>query len=109
MAYAICTLAAWTVLWETWLAPLRPGGSWLALKALPLALALPGLLAGRVRSMQWLSLLLPFYFAESVVRLWSDHGRSAWCAGVAAALSVAGFAAIIWFFRLRGQAGLRAR
>ena len=26
------------VLWEIWLAPLRPGAFWLALKALPLAL-----------------------------------------------------------------------
>ena len=27
--------------WELWLAPLRPGGSWLVLKALPLFLPLP--------------------------------------------------------------------
>src|SRR5262249_14976386 len=33
--------------WELWLAPLRPGGSLVALKALPLALPLPGVLAGR--------------------------------------------------------------
>ena len=31
--------------WELWLAPLRPGGTWLALKALPLCLPLAGLFA----------------------------------------------------------------
>ena len=30
--------------WELWLAPVRPGGSWLALKALLLAWPLPGVL-----------------------------------------------------------------
>ena len=28
--------------WELWLAPLRPGGSWVALKAVALAAALDG-------------------------------------------------------------------
>ena len=101
MAFAVVALTGWSLLWELWLAPLRPGGSWLALKAVPLALILPGLMRGHIKSMQWLSLLLPFYFAESVVRLWSDHGRGAWCAGTALMLSVAGFAALIWFFRMR--------
>ena len=30
--------------WELWLAPLRPGGSWLVLKVLPLCVPLAGLL-----------------------------------------------------------------
>jgi uncharacterized membrane protein len=34
--------------WELWLAPLRPGGSWLALKALPLCIPLAGLLKHRM-------------------------------------------------------------
>ena len=35
------------VAWELWLAPLRPGGSWLVLKALPLLAPLMGILKGR--------------------------------------------------------------
>ena len=63
------------VLWEAWLAPVRAGGSWLVLKALPLALAVPGLLGRRVYTRQWLSLLLPLYAAEGIVRAWSEPGR----------------------------------
>ncbi|MBM3355478.1 MAG: DUF2069 domain-containing protein, partial [Betaproteobacteria bacterium] len=40
-------LLALCVAWELWLAPLRPGGSWLVLKALPLLAPLFGVLRGR--------------------------------------------------------------
>ncbi|MEX2241006.1 MAG: DUF2069 domain-containing protein, partial [Burkholderiales bacterium] len=43
------------LVWELWLAPLRPGGSLLALKAAPLALPLGGVLAGRRTTYQWSS------------------------------------------------------
>ena len=36
--------------WELWLAPLRPGGSMLALKALPLLFSLPFVVVGMVVS-----------------------------------------------------------
>ena len=44
--------------WELWLAPLRPGGSMLALKALPLLFPVFGILRGRpirvqAKSWQW--------------------------------------------------------
>ena len=67
-------LAAWlslialALVWETWLAPLRPGGSWLALKALPLALALRGLLRADPYTMQWALLLSLLYVLEGAVR-----------------------------------------
>ncbi|MCQ8896377.1 DUF2069 domain-containing protein [Limnobacter humi] len=60
------------VVWELFAAPLRPGGSWLVLKVLPLLLVLPGLLKQRVRTYQATSLLLWIYFAEGVVRATSD-------------------------------------
>lgn len=66
--------------WELWLAPLRPGGSWLALKALPLALPLAGLLKRRMYTFRWLSLLVWLYFTEGVVRAWSDPAPSRWLA-----------------------------
>jgi uncharacterized membrane protein len=62
------------LLWELWLAPLRPGGSWLALKALPLTLPLAGLLKNRMYTYRWVSLMVWLYFAEGVVRATSDRG-----------------------------------
>lgn len=94
-------LAALLVLWETVLAPVRPGGSWLALKVLPLALLLPGLAAGRARARQWASLLLPFYLAEGVVRALTEPGRHALVAWAAALLALATFAAVLISFRAR--------
>ena len=41
-------LIALSLAWELWLAPLRPGGSWLVLKALPLCIPLAGLLKNRM-------------------------------------------------------------
>ncbi|HVY06184.1 MAG TPA: DUF2069 domain-containing protein [Burkholderiales bacterium] len=60
--------------WELWLAPVRPGGSLLALKALPLLLPLAGILRGRRYTYQWSSMLVLAYFAEGVVRAWSESG-----------------------------------
>jgi len=87
------------LLWETVLAPVRPGGSWLALKALPLALVWPGIARGRVRSRQIASLLLPFYFAEAIARAVTETGRHGIVAGSAAALSAAAFVALMLSFR----------
>ena len=58
--------------WELVLAPLRPGGSWLALKVLPLCMPLAGLLKNRMYTYRWVSLLVWLYFAEGVVRAWGD-------------------------------------
>ena len=60
------------VLWEMVLAPIRPGGSLLALKVLPLILPLAGVLKNRMYTYRWLSLLVWLYFTEGVVRAWSD-------------------------------------
>jgi len=55
--------------WELFLDPLRPGGSWLALKVLPLALALRGLHAGRIYTYKWMSLVIWIYVGEALVRV----------------------------------------
>lgn len=62
--------------WELWLAPLRPGGSMLALKALPLLLPLFGILRGKRYTHQWTSMLALAYVTEGLVRAVSDHGMS---------------------------------
>lgn len=81
--------------WELWLAPLRPGGSWLVLKVLPLLTPLFGILRGRRYTYQWSSMLILAYFAEGVVRAWSDTGLSAQLALVEIALSVIFFVSAV--------------
>ncbi len=86
--------------WELWLAPLRPGGSLVALKALPLVLPLPGILAGKRYTYQWSSLLILAYFAEGVTRAWSDSGLSQKLAAFEIVLSLIFFAATVAYARL---------
>ena len=69
---SVLALIALGLAWELWLAPLRPGGSWWAIKVLPLALALSGLLRLRMYTYRWLSLAVWLYFTEACVRGWSD-------------------------------------
>jgi len=90
--------------WELWLAPLRPGGSWLALKALPLAVPLAGLLKRRMYTYRWVSLLVWLYFTEGVVRAWSDPAPGNWLAGVEILLCLLLFTACALHVRLRQRA-----
>jgi len=104
----VLTLAGLVVIWEMWLAPIRPGGSWLALKALPLCLAVPGLLGGRTYTRQWLSLLLPLYLAEGVVRAWSEPGRVRALASGEIVLAALGFVLVLLVVRERRRAAAGA-
>ena len=87
--------------WELALAPIRPGGSWLALKVLPLCIPLAGLLKNRMYTYRWVSLLVWLYFTEGVVRAWSDRAPGAWLALLEVALCVTLFAACALHVRLR--------
>lgn len=60
------------VTWETVVAPVRPGGSWMMLKALPLAFPLRGIVRGNVYTYQWAAMLSLLYLMEGVVRAMSD-------------------------------------
>lgn len=95
----LIALVLFCLLWELLLAPLRPGGSWLALKALPLALLVPSALRGTRRTLQWLSLLLPFYVAEGIVRGFTESGRHSLVAWVAAVIATATFVALLAWVR----------
>jgi len=97
---ALGALILLCVTWELWLAPLRPGGSLLALKALPLALPLAGILKGKRYTYQWSSLLILAYFAEGATRAWSDRGVSQYLAMAETALSLVFFTAVITYARL---------
>ena len=77
------------VAWEMWLAPIRPGGSLLALKVLPLCLPLAGILKNRMYTYRWISLLVWLYFTEGAVRAWSDKPPGNYLAMVEVALPAA--------------------
>jgi uncharacterized membrane protein len=87
--------------WELWLAPLRPGGTLLALKVLPLCFPLTGLLKNRMYTYRWLSLLIWLYFTEGVVRAWSDAVPSNYFALAEVVLCVVLFTACALHVKLR--------
>jgi len=93
-------LLALCLAWELWLAPLRPGGSLMALKALPLAFPLNGILAGKRYTFQWASMLILGYFAEGVTRGWGETGLSRTLAWAEVALALVFFAAAVSYARL---------
>ncbi len=95
----LVALIALALLWELVLAPLRPGGSWLGLKALPLLLPLRGIAAGRTYTYQWATLLVLAYFAEGCVRAYTDSAPASLFALVEIVLAAAFFAAAIAFVR----------
>jgi uncharacterized membrane protein len=86
--------------WEGWLAPLRPEGSMLILKAVPLLIPLFGILRGKRYTYQWASMFILIYFTEGVVRAWSDVGISAKLALVEVILTVIFFFCAIYYAKL---------
>ena len=94
--------------WESVLAPLKPQGSLLILKALPLLLPLFGILKGRRYTYQWSSMLILLYFTEGVVRAWSDTGVSSQLALIEVALSLLFFLCTIFYAKLTRNSALKA-
>lgn len=94
--------------WELWLAPLKPGGSWLALKGLFLLAPLFGILRGKRYTYQWTSLFILLYLMEGLVRATSDQGMSQILAIGESLLATILFAAVVAYARLtRGNSGNR--
>ena len=96
-AASLLALIALSLAWELWLAPLHPGGSWLALKVVPLLLAVPGVLKGRRYTYQWASMLILFYFIEGVVRMFSNTGLAASLARMETGLALVFFLATMFY------------
>ena len=86
--------------WEAWLAPLKPQGSMLILKALPLLLPLFGILKGKRYTYQWASMFILIYFTEGAVRAWADQGVSARLAQIEVILTIIFFICTIFYARL---------
>ncbi|OEZ91548.1 DUF2069 domain-containing protein [Duganella phyllosphaerae] len=93
-------LIVWCVLWEMVIAPLKPGGSWLVLKAAPLLLPLYGVWKRDIYTLQWTSMMILLYFTEGVVRGWSDADRdSAWLGWGEAIIVCVYFACALLYLR----------
>jgi uncharacterized membrane protein len=90
--------------WELWLAPLRPGGSWWAIKVLPLCVPLAGLLKNRMYTYRWVSMLVWLYFIEGVVRAWGDAWPSNALACLQTLLCISLFVACALHVRIRFKA-----
>ena len=82
----IVLCVGWELVWA------RTGQGRLVLKALPLAIALPGLVKHRMYTYRWLSLAIWLYVAEGAVRV-VDRPPSNWLAGLELALAIVLFAA----------------
>ena len=96
---ALLALIVLCVAWELFLAPLRPGGSWLVLKVLPLLLVLRGVLRADNYTLQWSTLLIWAYFTEGIVRAMSDPSVSAQLAALELLLSIVYFGCAVIYLR----------
>lgn len=87
-----------------WLGPAAVAGGWLPLLGLalllaPLALGLRGLLANRLRTGRWLSLVLPFYGAAFLVGAIGNPAARAWVTAGAFCVVLAFGATVSWVKR----------
>jgi uncharacterized membrane protein len=105
---SLLAMLALGITWELWLAPLRPGGSWLVLKVLPLLAPLPGLLRALRYTHQWCSMLALAYLGEGLVRATSDAGLSSLLAAIETALALGLFASCVLFARATRSGGCRS-
>lgn len=90
--------------WELWLAPLKPGGSMLVLKTLPLLIPLFGILRGNRYTYQWTSIFIWLYFTEGIVRAWSEKNLSATLAMMEVVLCLVFFICVIFYAKLTRKA-----
>lgn len=97
---SLLTLLFLCLIWELWLAPLRTGGSTLALKGIPLLLPLFGLLRGARHTHQWTALLALLYFTEGTVRAMSDTAASQMLAYAEIVISLTLFGSCLAYARI---------
>jgi len=98
------------IAWELFLSPLRPGGTLLFLKALPLAFAFRGVAKGSIYTMQWTAMLVLLYMMEGVMRAMSDPpGVGILLAWFEIVFSVIFFFSAIFYVRPAKQAAKQAK
>lgn len=98
-AGSLIALILFCIAWEMVLAPLRPNGSWLVLKVIPLLIPLRGILKRDLYTMQWSSMLILLYFAEGIVRGMSDSGFSATLGWIEVGLVLVFFTCVVLYLR----------
>lgn len=96
---SLILLIALCLAWEGWLAPLKPGGSWMILKGAFLLFPLFGVLRGKRYTYKWLSLFIQLYLLEGATRATSDTGLSQWLAAGETLLSVVLFTSLVLYIR----------
>jgi len=96
---SLILLIALCLAWEGWLAPLKPGGSWMILKGALLLLPLFGILRGKRYTYKWLSLFIQLYLLEGATRATSDTGLSQWLAAAETLLSAVLFVSVVLYIR----------
>lgn len=108
------SIGAWLALialglgWELVLAPLRPGGSWLALKIVPMLLPLPALLRGSAYAMQLALFIVLLFVLEGAVRIFEPLPAGG-LAALELLLTALFFVAAIVYLRPMKLASKRAR
>jgi len=97
------------VCWESFISPLRPDGSWMTLKGVPLLFAIPGLWKGKVYTMQWASMLILIYMAEGLVRI-TETGTNFWLALLETFFSTVAFICLLIYLKpIKAQAKILAQ
>jgi uncharacterized membrane protein len=86
------------VAWEWFISPLRPSGSWLILKGIPLLFAIPGIWKGKVYTMQWASMLILLYVTEGLVRI-LERGANFWLALLETVLATTAFVCLLIYLK----------
>ena len=86
------------IAWEWFISPLRPGGSWLILKAIPLLFAIPGLWKGNVYTMHWASMLILLYITEGLVRI-LETGANFWMAALETTIGTVAFICLLMYLK----------
>lgn len=96
---SLITLTFLCLGWELWWAPIKPGGSWLALKAVFLLAPLFGILRGKRYTYKWVSLFIQFYLLEGLARATSEHGLTQQLATIETILAAILFITSILYIR----------
>ncbi len=97
------------IAWEWFISPLRPGGSWLILKVVPLIVMLPGIWRAKVYTMQWGTMLILIYTTEALVRI-SESGWNFWMALLELVFSVTIFISLLLYLKpIKAEAKAKAK
>jgi|UniRef100_UPI004047B4D4 uncharacterized membrane protein len=108
-AFAFVDLFILCISWEWFISPLRPEGSWLILKGIPLLFAIPGIWKGSVYTMQWASMLILLYLTEGLVRI-LETGANFWLAALETVLSSIAFVCLLMYLKpIKARAKLLAK